>query len=137
MSGFPIIPDIKPETNGPIGAVLLAKALENYDIKTIFITDDLNLKLHTTLAKELEIKSDIICIPIDHSAAKKLCHSVLLEHKPCFMVAIRRPGMNQSCKYCNMSGGDVSSYVGKIDYIFYEALKAEIPTIGVVMAEKK
>ena len=130
-SGFPIIPHIKPETDGPIGAVILARALENFGIRTIFITDNISLDLHKILATEVGIKPDFICVPINHSEAKELCHSVLLKYKPSFMVAVERPGINHEGIYCNMRGDDISSYVGKIDYMFNEAFKAGIPTIGV------
>ena len=131
-SGFPIIPNIKPETDEPIGAIILAKALEKLNVRTFFITDDLSKDLHVALAKEAEVEyNDIICIPTDHSAALKSCQVALLEHKPIFLVAVERPSINQNDTYCNMNGEDVSSYVGEIDYMFNKALEKNILTIGV------
>jgi hypothetical protein len=131
-SGFPVIPNIKPETDGPIGAVILARTLEMLNVRTFFITDDLSKDLHATLAKKAGIKhNNIICIPIENSAAMKSCRLALIEYKPSVLVAVERPGVNQNNTYCNMHGDDISSHVGKIDYMFNEALEKNIPTIGV------
>ena len=89
-------------------------------------------ELHIALAKKAGIKySNIICIPTEHSAALESCKLALFEHKPSLLVAVERPGINQNGTYCNMNGDDVSSYVGKIDYMFNEALEKNIPTIGI------
>lgn len=131
-SGFPIIPNIKPETDGPIGAIVLAKALEKLNVRTFFITDDLSKELHSALVRKTEVKnSSIICIPAERSAAIESCKLALMEHKPSLLIAVERPGINQHGIYCNMNGDDISPYVGKIDYMFKEAHEKNIPTIGV------
>ena len=61
----------------------------------------------------------------------KIMPSSSFKHNPSFLVAVERPSINQNDIYCNMNGDDVSSYVGKIDYMFNEALEKNIPTIGV------
>lgn len=131
-SGFPIIPNRKPETDGPIGAIILARAVESLDAKPLFLIDDLSLNVHTTLAETVGIKSvEIRTVPIDSAEAKELCHSILLDYKPCFLISIEKPGINQNGIYCNMNGDDVSPYVGKVDHIFIEAMNEKIPTIGI------
>lgn len=131
-SGFPIIPDIKPETDGPIGAIILARTIENFGAYPLFLIDDLNLNVYRALAAMVGIKSfEIRNVPVDSLKARELCHSILSEYNPCILVSIEKPGINQKGIYCNMNGDDISPYVGKVDHIFIEALNKKIPTIGI------
>ena len=131
-SGFPILPNRKPETDGPMGAIILARAIESLGAKPLLIIDNLSLNVHTTLAETVGIESvEIRNVPINSLEAKEVCHSILLDYKPCFLVSIEKPGINQNGIYCNMNGDDVSPYVSKVDHIFIEAMNEKISTIGI------
>ncbi len=131
-SGFPILPHLRPETDGPVGAVLLANAITRSGGRPILLADALSFGLHVALSKKVGLNPfDIKSIPTDSLAANTTCHSLFAKYQPGAIVAIEKPGKNKDGRYCNMKGDDISPYVGKVDEFFLEAMNRQIPTIGV------
>ncbi|MDY6966267.1 MAG: DUF4392 domain-containing protein [Halobacteriota archaeon] len=130
-SGFPIIPMMKPETDGPLGASILANCLDGLGASPFFVTDELNRRALLATAKSIGLDMDVECIPTEQEHAKDVCHEILKEYDPCLLISVERPGINPCGIYNNMNGEDITRYVGHVDHIFSEALKSSIPTIGI------
>jgi hypothetical protein len=131
-SGFPVIPNRRPETDGPPGAAVLAMAVKTLGATPVFVTDELSLNVHAALAKEVGLKGvEIKTVPVDFVKARETCRSILREHDPSLLIAVERPGGNKAGIYRNMRGEDISSLVGKVDPMFVDAARRRIPTIGI------
>jgi len=127
ITGFPISPLNIAETDGPLGAAVLAHTLQAAELEPVVVTDDLCLGI--VKAAEPEIRT--LTISVDDTQAREQAKQLFKEHRPCAVVAIERPGWNHRREYHNMRGLNISSVVGKTDYLFETAKKHGIATIGV------
>ncbi len=131
-TGFPILPEEKPETDGPPGTIILAKACEELGINTVLISDEPFLKLYQNLSDLINLNSiKMEKIPKNANEAEDKCSSILNKYDPQVIISIERPGINDNGKYWDMNGEDITDIVGKVDALFSKAEKRNIPTIGV------
>jgi len=127
ITGFPVLSKNVCETDGPPGAVVLAKTLNSAGIKTIVVTDDLCFDV----VKAVTPKISIVKYPSDNNTAKKKAEKLFLTHNPSVLVSIERPGWNTKQEYHTMRGLNISNLVGKTDYLFSYARKTGVTTIAV------
>ncbi len=131
-SGFPVVPEERPETDGPPGTIALANALMRIGAKTTLILDETNLEVHLNLIDELEMEGiEVEKISTDIVGAREFCLSLLKEQKPGLLMSIEKPGMNQNGVHRDMKGNEITGLVGKVDSLFSKAREEEIPTIGI------
>lgn len=79
------------ETDGLVGAVLLAKLLEKLDYKVKFITD----KYCTPILSKL-VKNKIIEVPImDYEKSNNFAKQTIKNEKPCIIMSIERAGLTK------------------------------------------
>lgn len=131
-SGFPVLPEGDPETDGPPGAIALAKGLNEIGANPKLVLDEINLKIHLNLMEKLEIENtEIWEVPLDPNRGREFCKSLLENRRPELLTSIEKPGRNQNGVYYDMRGNKISSSVGRIDNLFLEAEKKGIPTIGI------
>ncbi len=131
-TGFPILPEGKPETDGPPGTIVLAKACEELGMNTVLVSDESFLKLYQNLSNLIKLNSiEMEKIPKNIDEAKEKCSSILSEYSPQVIISIERPGINEIGKYWDMNGEEITDKVGKVDPLFRKAEEREIPTIGV------
>jgi len=115
-TGFYIINVQAVETDGPLGAIALSKALEDLGFEIIYVTDHYTIPLLSP--NELR-KAKVIEFPIaDHATSQKFAQNLLAEVKPALTIAIERCGFTSSYRYLNMKGKDISDFTAKIDYLF-------------------
>lgn len=129
VTGFVIRDTLKGETDGPLGAISLAAALEQLGKEVVFITDEYCVDI---LYKCLELKE--LNIPIEiisFSNERIFCKKVLEKYKPSHIVAIERPGRAlDGCCY-SMKGEDISDIVPNTDILFQEAKDQGVVTTAV------
>jgi hypothetical protein len=135
-TGFLIPPTMKPETDGPIGALILSKTLHSlFQVKTHFIAEREVLNLLEKLSKlkclMLSDSIDVLPFTLNEKEATKDSLKLIDEINPSTIIAIEKVGRNNKGIYHNMRGLDVSNKSIKIDYLFREAKKADITTIGI------
>ena len=149
MTGFRTPPLYIQETDGPLGAASLARAI---DIclggKPIIITEPVSTSLRISKAvvrgvglsviptKEISKESykhsaSIIGFTIDEEKAKENAKRVLDELNPSTVIAIEKAGRNSKNVYHNQSGLDISKYHAKVEHVITEAQKRGILTIGI------
>ncbi len=115
-TGFFILSAQAPETDGPLGAIAMAKALSDLGFEVVFVTDKHTMPI---LAMDGANMSKCIEFPItDHEASRKFAQNLLAEVKPSILIAIERCGFADGLRYFNMRGRDISDYTAKIDYLF-------------------
>jgi len=116
--GFYILSAQAPETDGPPGAIALARALEHLGFEVIFVTDRYAMPL---LSLDSGQKSPVIEFPItDHAASQSFARNLLAELKPAIIIAIERCGFSASQRYLSMRGRDISDFTAKVDYLFLD-----------------
>lgn len=140
------------ETDGPVGAAIIARALEEaYGIVPILamadnmehfgvvalrsaglIVSDLDKALLSKPGPPMASVGAVISIPTDRSVISKYSQSLLDKINPIALISIELPGANSEGMYHNVTGRIVPEHlVIKADEIFREATSRGILTIGI------
>ncbi len=144
-TGFFDPPSMITEADGPIGAVLLGRALAAaLDATPVFLTEVTNIPrmealiratglevVSLELARTTAFKSAIVPLPIDSKRAKHLSKVMIEDIRPVAMISIEKPSPSFKGTYHTGSGVDVSSLVGKVDHFVDAAKKYGALTIGI------
>ncbi len=138
-----------PETDGPVGAAVLARALFlGLGVHTIIVIDNgwqdcikaacigaglvpIDLPESRIIPKIERLRPVFIrTVPKDWNQCYEESDSILNTTKPKLMVAIERPGKNRLGIYHYMNGGTVNDLMSDLDYLFLKGKKMGIPFIG-------
>lgn len=131
------------ETDGPIGAASLARALcISLGAKPIIVVEKMyeNMMLHTLRgiglnvlpfksAQRYERVATIIEFPKGNE--KERSKELIEEFDPKAIISIERIGKNRKGVYHNMSGFDISECTAEIDVLIEEAKNQKILTVGI------
>ncbi|MFO7833126.1 MAG: DUF4392 domain-containing protein [Halohasta sp.] len=123
-TGFPITPVDTPETDGPLGAAVLGRAVARLGAVPVFVVDSSTQPIMTAVAAALGLEPSRIVTP---TAAETL----LARDTPRVLVAVETPGRTADGSYRNMAGEDITHLVDGVDDLFIEAADRDIPTVGV------
>ncbi len=146
-------PQVAPgygETDGPLGTLVLARAIRKACKACIIIFTDEQLVaglkilaqaagfhcvepdiLEASIVTDKLMTLSILPFPIEEKLARTQAQELLDKYKPTCLIAIERGGMNEAGKIHNMLGCDTSVTQAKLDYLFIEAGAKEILTIAV------
>ncbi|MDP4266574.1 MAG: DUF4392 domain-containing protein [Bacteroidota bacterium] len=102
------------ETDGPIGAYFLAKALKSIGFNPIIISD---FHCERFFSFDEEVNTIILPIEIDVETIRDL----IVQYSPVSMISIERCGRNNEGLYCNMREVDISNKTAPLDIFFMEA----------------
>ena len=111
------------ETDGPMGTLAVAKALEGLGYHGIVITD----KYCEGFFELKDISVEYVAINADPSVYEE----ILAKYRPVYMISIERCGHNLENEYANMRGDSITGQTACIDTLFELAAQKKIPTIGV------
>ncbi|MEL7565835.1 MAG: glutamate cyclase domain-containing protein [Dehalobacterium sp.] len=147
LTGFVINTFMRAETDGPIGAAGLARAVElGLGAVPVFLTEELIKEpiertlaaagLHVTPKDQLRTggrgrKVLVQGFSLDHDEAKKEAIRFLDEFNPSAVIAVERPSWNRNQVHHSGGGYNISSITAKTDYVFEEARRRGILTIGI------
>lgn len=126
ITGFPVPPKNVGETDGPLGAVVLAETLRAVGLKPMMITDDVCVDVVRAISPNVPV----LTFPIDSKQAQHMAENLLSKHKPSTLIAIERPRWNERQGYHTMRGVSISSLVGKTDHLFKMGQSRGIATIA-------
>lgn len=129
VTGFAIKDAAVGETDGPIGAVSLAGALEELGKKVVLITDGFSGNILKSCTDVRGVRSTIEVI--NHDISTLHAQEIIDIYKPSHIIAVERPGKAQDGKCYSMRGEDISDIVPMMDELFEEARKVGITTIAV------
>lgn len=146
----PLAAPDRGETDGPPGALALARALRvGLKAMPIILVDECLVDgmvqvaraagFHTVPVESLKHSIElnklqtlaILSLPVDHAQAKAEAKELIERIRPTACIAIERGGMNEAGRIHNMSGFDTSATQAKMDYVFIEAGKRKILTVGI------
>ncbi|HZP75087.1 MAG TPA: DUF4392 domain-containing protein [Pseudolabrys sp.] len=139
------------ETDGPVGAAALARAVSyGFNAIPVIVTDT---SLREPIAQTLRASGQAVVemaaaqsatsnkrfasvavmhgYPIDDTEARAEAPRLLDALAPKAVIAIERAGMTERGTYHNMLGQDYTEGRARIDYLVQEASRRGIPTIGV------
>lgn len=129
VTGFTVPECEVGESDGPLGAIVLAKALEDLDKEVFIVTDQYSKKILEGLKEIKEISGKIYSVPIH--VDKKELKKLLSSFNPTHLVAIERPGKGIDGKYHSMRGEDITPYVGDLDPLMEMAKERKIITLAI------
>jgi len=110
------------ETDGPLGAVAIAKALAKLGYEPIIVTDK--------YCQGFFELADIGVVYVPLKAEQKELEAILQEQKPVGLISIERCGVNVEGHYANMIGVNIDEVTAPVDMLFQMAY-GKIPTIGI------
>lgn len=127
ITGFPVLPNKVCETDGPLGAAVLAETLRKLNLKPIFITDE----ICADVVKAISQASPVIEFPKNDNSARVKAEQLLSKYNPSLLISIERPGWNNRRVYHNMAGLNISDFVGKTDYLFESGRQRGVATVSI------
>jgi hypothetical protein len=127
ITGFPIVSENRWETDGPLGAAVLAETLSRIRLNPLLITDENCIEILRAVSPTIQI----LGFPVNNERARSEAERLLSRFDPSVLIAIERPGWNDKGQYHNMKGKNISSLVGKTDYLFLCGHKSGAATVAV------
>ncbi len=129
VTGFLVRDCMIGETDGPMGALSLAHALENMGKKVMLLSDQFSQQMISEGICVLGLDAEMVvipCIETDDFLDEKIS-----SFRPSHIVAIERPGAaSDGCCY-SMNGENLSSFIPKADHLFDIAKEMGIRTIAI------
>lgn len=129
VTGFVIRDTLTGETDGPIGAISLAAALEELGKEVILITDKYSRDMLYNCCLVKDILTSIETVP--YRDAEGFCNTLLKNYNPSHIVAIERPGRTKDGRCYSMRGEDLSDIVPNTDVLFKRSKELGIRTLAV------
>lgn len=148
-TGFPEGAGV-PETDGPVGAALMARAFFlGLGVETVILTDDDWLAMMEGTCRgaglaPLPFPADgvitpqgfirpvyIRIVPKDDAGCKAVTEALLKDTKPSLVISIERPGCNDRGLYHGLGGRPLDGLVANLDQFFRRAKDLKIPFIGI------
>lgn len=111
------------ETDGPLGTVVLARALESQGFRPVIVTDQFCRGFFES------VRLDVCYMDVD--AYEDEYEEVLDVYEPVALISIERCGRNTEDDYANMRGVSIREHTAQMDWLFIKARKRGIPTFGV------
>jgi D-glutamate cyclase len=139
-----------PETDGPVGAALLARAFfMAFRRESVIVVDtDWEEMMIATcrgaglapmpfpadgIIKPLEYLRPVYikAVPKDKAGSRAICDQLVKSTKPSAAIAIERPGRNAKGLYHGLGGRPLDGMVADLDYLFEQVRAADISFLGI------
>lgn len=145
LSGFIMRDYGLPETDGPIGAAVVARAISlGLGGVPIGVCEDSVVGCMDACFSTAGLipaaldgldsgrhRYGLSGFPVDADEAVSAARELIERHRPKALVCVERPGAGADGHYHGGGGFEISSFTAKTDILFEEAKKAGIPTIGI------
>ena len=112
-----------PETDGPAGTVVLAKALKKLGWEPVIVTDSAYAVLFTI--------RNIAVVPVDVDFTRDDFRNIITRYRPVGMISVERCGINVRDDYENMRGESIREHNSPIDLLFELAPEYSVRTVAV------
>lgn len=146
-TGFIIPPLRLQETDGPLGAAALARALSiALDARPLLLIEEQSEGILTATLRGIGMTTPavekagvakskqsavVLGFPVEHKDAVGEAKRVLDEYEPSLVLAIEKAGRNVRGEYHTMRGLNVTPFHAKIEPLIEEAHKRGVLTVGV------
>lgn len=143
-TGWPNRPLLSPEiaeSDGPVGAVVLGRALQlSTNVLPVFIVEDTLIKAMSTVARaggfkvlspdeirkaraaniSIEPAALVIGFPSDPKEAEDVAPQLFEQYKPAALISIEKGGYNQEGLILTSWANDSTKYMAKVDFLIQE-----------------
>lgn len=126
-TGFYILSAGAIETDGPLGAIILADTLIKMGKAVTLITDSHAFKIMKKGIDEVNPDIELLCFDVGMNIDFK---EIIRENTTHF-IALERPGIAADGLHHNFRGLVISDYVASIDEVFMKASSLGIVTVGI------
>ncbi|MBQ7492616.1 MAG: putative hydro-lyase [Clostridia bacterium] len=127
LSGFPVQrAGGTGETDGPVGAVNIARGLAAIGKKAAIVTDEASCAAILAACEIAAPDTDVYCVPKRGAAA--YCYQLFKRHRPTHIIAIERPGKAADGHYHNARGEIIDELLSDTDLLLYAQ---GVTTVGI------
>lgn len=139
-----------PETDGPVGAAAMARALLlAFGTRSVMVTDEPFLfaveaacrgvgLAPIPLGEDMQVPDTTgirpvftVTVPFDKEMSRARAERLLERARPKAVVTIERPSQNRQGVWCGLSGRDISAVTGDLDHLARQASRCGIATLGI------
>ncbi|MBX0345412.1 DUF4392 domain-containing protein [Acetobacter sp. TBRC 12305] len=139
-----------PETDGPVGAAFIARAifLGLSRESVIVVDEDWKGMMYATCRgaglAPLPLPADgkivptpylrpvyVATVPKDKAGSDAVCDDLLTRLEPSLLISIERPGCNDQGLYHGLGGRPLDGLVADLDYLFAQARRKGLVSIGI------
>jgi len=110
------------ETDGPLGAYFIARALDELGYSPVIITD--------SFCEGYFHDVQTLYIPLE-GMCMETYHALLDTHRPVAHIAIERLGQNHEGKYLNSRGDNIKAFTAPLDVLFQLGKESGALSIGI------
>ncbi|WP_458413519.1 DUF4392 domain-containing protein [Schinkia sp. CFF1] len=129
VTGFYIERMKTGETDGPLGAVFLAQALEKLGFIVTIMTSPFNENIMQAAIDALQLSAELVVV--EAGMETKTFPKILANPDITHLVALEQMGMALDGNFYNMAGMRISIPVARFDSLFVQAREKGITTIGI------
>jgi hypothetical protein len=129
VTGFVVKAAEAGETDGPPGALILAKTFEKMGKKVTLITDPISSEILKAGIEVLGVVAPLIVAT--NPMVEGLVETLLVKEKVSHLIAIERPSRAGDGHFYSMRGEVISEYVTNTDILFHQAQDLGIITVGI------
>lgn len=129
LTGFVIRDTMTGETDGPLGAVSIVRALEMLGKEVVIITDGYSVDILKQLKEAMKLESGILSVPFE--GAVDFLKQAMDDYGPTHVLAIERPGRSAEGIYHTMNGESLNDLVPDTDCLFQMAKTRGVKTIAI------
>ena len=126
-TGFFILRAGVIETDGPPGAIILARALSKMGKQVSILVDAHSKEIMEKGLALFNCDIKLVTVPVDRPIVPDSVFTEATTH----LIALERPGRAVDGKYYNFVGQDISAFVAPVDDLFHYAKENKITTIGI------
>ena len=144
-TGFLVPPLFIQETDGPIGAISLARGFDQFSgansvivaekealpiLRAVGYASGLNVVRPEDI-KKAKHAITLLEFPTEPERAEERAREIMEEYDPAIIISVEKAGANEAKIYHNMKGYDISEHVAKVESLLEEARKRGVPSIGI------
>ena len=123
VTGFFIAGVEAPETDGPLGSVILGRALMRLGREVLLMTDSRNFSVLSACSKAVDGPATVV----SDSGEEEFCRL----GEPDLLIFLERPGRALDGHYYNMNGVDITSVVTPLDSLALAAVEGGRTVLGI------
>jgi hypothetical protein len=130
VTGFKVPPRMVQETDGPPGALVLARTLMGLEFSVSLAIEEDSTEVLRAGAEALDLRCPIIPLPID-SSLTSYSRKLFGRRKPALLIFVEKVGANDVGVYHTMLGVDVSRYHSRAEGLLEEARRIGSKVIAI------
>ena len=130
VTGFRVLPTMVQETDGPPGALILARTLMDLGAEVLLAIEEESYSILRSGLDEVGIKCRIVPLPVNVDLTN-YSRSFFDEYAIDLLIFVEKAGSNDVGVYHNMLGVDVTQYHAKVEALLYEAQRRGCSVIAI------